>query len=83
MVIRVDVGVLSTQKRQKYPYYRVLDWNQIPLSYIKANKVTKMGPDKNPDFFFAETQHIGYQWTPLDPSIQDLTFPADSGPPGH
>ena len=42
-----------------------------------------MGPDKNPDFFFAETQHIGYQWTPLDPSIQDLTFRADSGPPGH
>ena len=23
MVIRVDVGVLSTQKRQKYPYFRV------------------------------------------------------------
>ena len=34
MVIRVDVGVLSTQKRQKYPYYRVLDWNQIPLYTI-------------------------------------------------
>ena len=34
MVIRVDVGVLSTQKRQKYPYFRVLDWNQIPLYTI-------------------------------------------------
>ena len=34
MVLRVDVGVLSTQKRQKYPYYRVLDWNQIPLYTI-------------------------------------------------
>ena len=34
MVIRVYVGVLSTQKRQNYPYYSVLDWNKIPLYTI-------------------------------------------------
>ena len=31
----------------------------------------------------SETRQYGYQWTPLDPHFQDLTFWADSGPPGH
>ena len=48
-------------------------------SYIKANKVTKMGPDKNPDFFFSLKLNIlgtnGLPWTPAVKIWQfDLTL---------
>ena len=33
--------------------------------------------------FCSKPLQYGCLWTPLDPHIQDLTFWADSGPPGH
>ena len=41
------------------------------------------GVQRSLRLFCSKPLHYGCLWTPLDPHIQDLTFRADSGPPGH
>ena len=54
----------------------VLTLKRALISYIKANKVTKMGPDKNPDFFFRWNSTY---WVPMDsPGPQHPRFDISS-----
>ena len=51
------------------------------VSYIKANKVTKIFKNL-PRNFFHKTLQYGHHWIPLDPRNQNRTFWADLGPQG-